>query len=100
FSSGAGDLSRPRAVYNAVNNQVAITFGQEVEDQFFIGLLRVNAASRGIVSSGFAAASDNPQTLPSIAWLPDNNEYLLAWREDVALEEGSATQVRAARFSG
>jgi hypothetical protein len=100
FSSGTGDRTRPQAVYNATNNQVAIVYGQEIEDGFFIGFTRVNAASRGVVSSGFAAASDDPQTSPSIAWLPDINEYLLAWREVVSLEEGTVTQVRAARLSG
>ena len=100
FSSGTGDRTKPQAVYNATNNQVAIAYGQEVEDEFFIGLVRVNAASRGVLSSGFAAASGDPQTLPSIAWLPDNNEYLLAWREETTVDAGTATQVRAARLSG
>ena len=66
FSSGSGSKIRPQAVYNATTNEVAIAFGQEVTDTFFVGLVRVNAANRGVLSSGFAAPSDSPQTLPSI----------------------------------
>ncbi len=100
FSASAGDKTRPHAVYNSAANEVAITFGQEVENDAFAGLIRVNAASRGVLSSGFAAPSNDPQTLPAIAWLEDANEYLIAWREDIPVDDTTNIQVRAARFAG
>jgi hypothetical protein len=100
FSASAGSKTLPRAVYNSAANEVAITFGQEVENDGFVGLIRVNAASRGILSSGFAAPSNDPQTIPAIAWLEDVNEYLIAWREDIPVDDTMSTQVRAARLAG
>lgn len=100
FSSGSGSKIRPQAVYNATRNEVAITFGQEVSDTSFAGLVRVNGANRGVLSSGFAAPSDSPQTLPSIAWLADANEYVIAWREDITVDQTTNTQIQAARFAG
>ncbi|MBL7646837.1 MAG: hypothetical protein JNK74_11665 [Candidatus Hydrogenedentes bacterium] len=100
FSASPGSKTMPQAVYNIAANEVAIAFGQEVENDAFAGLIRVNAASRGVLSSGFAAPSNDPQSVPAIAWLEDVNEYLIAWREDIPVDDTTSTQVRAARLAG
>lgn len=100
FPAGSGSKTRPHAVYNAATNEVAIAYGQALENDAFASLLRINAANRGVLASGFVAASDNPQILPDVAWLADTNEYLMVWREDMAIESVTTTQIHAARLAG
>ena len=99
-TTGAGNKTEPRATYNAAANHVAVTFGQEFGGTSFAGFVRLNGANRSELSSGFAVASNNPQRLPTVEWLADTNEYLIAWREDIPGDEGTATQVRAHRLAG
>lgn len=100
FTTGSGDKTNPRAVYNAAANHVAVTFGQAFGGQTFLGLVRLDGATRNEISSGFAAASDNRQILPAIDWLAEANTYLIAWREDIAGEEETSVQIRALRLAG
>ncbi|MBX3176147.1 MAG: hypothetical protein KF886_02185 [Candidatus Hydrogenedentes bacterium] len=99
-TTGSGDKSNPRAVWNAAANHVAVTFGQDFSGGAFLGLVRLDGATRASISTGFVAASDNPQLAPDIAWLPDANAYLVAWREEVPNEEETLVQVRAQRLAG
>jgi hypothetical protein len=99
-TSGSGNKTHPRAVYNAAANHVAVLYGQEFASEFFLGLVRLDGASRNSLSSGFAAPSDNDQFQPDIAWLPEANEYLVVWREDSTVDDVTTSTIRAQRLAG
>lgn len=100
FTGPTGSKSNPQAVYHAELNQVAIVYENEVADVSNIGLTRVNAANRGVLSSGVISEDNAPQRSPALGWLQDTGDFLVAWRQDGPLGESIAPKVMAARIAG
>ncbi len=100
FTTASGDKSTPSATYNAVTNEVLVTYDLEFADQAFVGQARIDGTTREERGTGFAATNDHHQSRPAVAWLADSNRYLVVWREIIPGEEADVIQIRAARLDG